>query len=137
MERSPGLVVYFIILIFRKILIMQTIFFLLFLMLSTGCFAQSGTASATSQDKRYLLSKLGTADIRSNENCKVVVKITVNEKGELISDPILVRSGTTTSDQHVIDEVIRIVKNEARFTEGTAAVQTFHLVINIAKDENT
>jgi hypothetical protein len=66
---------------------------------------------------RFLVATPNTQDIKSDENCKIVLSVLVDPEGNIVNTPAFVKNGSTTNDMTLINEVIRVVKNQARYNK--------------------
>jgi hypothetical protein len=69
--------------------------------------------------KRYLVAKPSTNTLQSDENCKIVLSVLVDPNGNIIGNPGFVKSGSTTNNTTLINQVIGIVKSQAQFNKLT------------------
>ena len=82
--------------------------------------------------KRYLVEKPNTTSIQSDENCKIVLSVLVDPNGAIIGNPAFVKNGSTTNDMNLTNQVIKVVKDQARFNKVNTAKNTKEaLVIRI------
>jgi len=87
-------------------------------------FGQGGT-------KRTLERKPNAANIDSDENCKVVLKVSVDSDGNVIGTPTVIRDKTTTANSVVINEVIRLVKADAKYNKIAEGSPVFTTAITV------
>lgn len=77
--------------------------------------------------KRTIIEKPSTASVDSDENCSILLKVRVDADGNVIGTPTAIRDNrTTTSNSSVINEVVRLVKEQAKFSKlpaGSAPTQ--------------
>lgn len=77
--------------------------------------------------KRTIIEKPSTASVDSDENCSILLKVRVDADGNVIGTPTVVRdSRTTTSNSVVLNEVVRLVKEKAKYSKlpaGSAPTQ--------------
>lgn len=66
---------------------------------------------------RWLVAQPNTTNIKSDENCKIVLSVLVDPEGNIIGKPTFVKSSSTTNDMVLINQVINAVKNQARFNK--------------------
>ncbi|MNK25844.1 hypothetical protein D3C87_441720 [compost metagenome] len=66
---------------------------------------------------RWLVEQPNTTNIKSDENCKIVLSVLVDPSGNIIGKPTFVKSSSTTNDMVLINQVINAVKNQARFNK--------------------
>lgn len=71
--------------------------------------------------KRFLVEKPNTSNIQSDDNCTIVLSVLVDPSGNIIGKPTFVKNGSSTNDMVLINQVINIVKNEARFNKVAAS----------------
>lgn len=67
--------------------------------------------------RRYLVEEPNTNNIKSDENCKIILSVLVDPNGNIIGKPTFVKSSSTTNDMVLINQVINTVKNQARFNK--------------------
>lgn len=65
---------------------------------------------------RQLIRKPNSLNIQSEENCKVTLNIKIDAEGNVIGTPIVDRDNTTTSSTDIINQVIALVKSEAKYS---------------------
>ncbi|MGV3612453.1 MAG: hypothetical protein ACO1N0_15960 [Fluviicola sp.] len=78
--------------------------------------------------KRYLVEKPNTTNIQSDENCKIVLSVLIDPNGTIVGDPAFVKNGSTTNDMSITNQVIKIVKNQARFNKVNTTKNTKELI---------
>jgi len=76
---------------------------------------QSGPGNGA-PNNRYLIQKPDTRDIQCDETCELAFIVTVNELGEIVGEPILDKSGTTTTDSVLIKKVLTLVKEQTKYS---------------------
>ena len=81
--------------------------------------------------KRTLERRPNAANIDSDENCKVVLKVNVDADGNVIGTPTVIRDKTTTANSVVINEVIRLVKAEAKYNKVKEGTPVFSTAITV------
>lgn len=86
----------------------------------------SGTGPGTGDGsggavRRYLVEQPNTSNIRSDENCTIVLSVLVDEDGNIVGQPIFAKGASTTNNTVLINQVISIVKKEARFNKAPGA----------------
>lgn len=67
--------------------------------------------------KRYLVSKPNTNNIKSDENCTIVLSVLVAPDGSIIGKPTYAKAASTTNDISLINQVIKAVESQARFNQ--------------------
>ena len=70
--------------------------------------------------KRFLVEKPNTNNLKSDENCVIVLSVLIDPSGNIIGKPTFVKNGSNTNDMTLINQVINIVKNQARFNKVAA-----------------
>lgn len=81
----------------------------------------SGGDGSGGNVKRFLVQQPNTNNIQSDENCKIVLSVLVDPSGDIIGKPTFVKNGSTTNDMVLINQVINIVKDQARFNKVTGS----------------
>ncbi len=71
--------------------------------------------------RRYLVAQPNTSNIKSDENCTIVLSVLVDAEGEIIGQPIFAKGASTTNNTVLINQVINLVKKEARFNKAPGA----------------
>ena len=79
--------------------------------------------------KRYLVEKPNTTTIQSDENCRITLAVLIDPNGNIIGEPKLVKSGSTTNDMSLTKQVIQIVKKQARFNKVNTEKTTREVII--------
>lgn len=72
-------------------------------------------ASLGNDNHRYLIKKPDFSALSSEESCKIVFRVIVDENGEIIGIPVVIRSSTTTSDEVLIKKASALVKSQAKY----------------------
>lgn len=81
----------------------------------------SGEAGAGGAGERVRLSNIQSKPKTPNdERSTIALKLTVDSQGKVVRADVI-RSGTTASNQTLIDEVINLVKKEVRYKEKPGA----------------
>ncbi|AEA44524.1 hypothetical protein [Fluviicola taffensis] len=78
----------------------------------------SGGDGSGGNVKRFLVEQPNTTNIKSNEPCKIILSVLVDPNGNIIGKPTFVKASSTTNDMVLINQVIRVVQNEARFNKA-------------------
>ncbi|ASS47922.1 MAG: hypothetical protein A3D31_01505 [Candidatus Fluviicola riflensis] len=81
--------------------------------------------------KRTLERRPNAANIDSDENCIVVLKVKVDANGNVVGTPTVIRDKTTTANSVVINEVIRVVKAEAKYNKVKEGTPVFSTAITV------
>lgn len=68
--------------------------------------------------KRFLVEKPNTNNLQSDENCTIVLSVLVDPNGNIIGTPTFIKNGSSATDMTLINQVISIVKNQARFNKA-------------------
>lgn len=93
---------------------------------------QNDDRKPTEEISRYLVTAPNTNDIRSDENCKIVLSVTVAPDGTIAGNPTFVKNGSTTNDMVLIEQLIKIVKAQAKYNQAnTTKNSKVPLVIRI------
>lgn len=71
--------------------------------------------------RRYLVEQPNTSNIKSDENCTIVLSVLVDADGNIVGQPIFAKGASTTNNTVLINQVIAIVKREARFNKAPGA----------------
>jgi hypothetical protein len=91
----------------------------------------SGPGQGGGATKRTLERRPNVANIDSDENCKVVLKVSVDSDGNVIGTPTVIRDKTTTANSVVINEVIRLVKADAKYNKIAEGSPVFTTAITV------
>ena len=70
---------------------------------------------------RKTLSNPSGSSIQSDEDCKVVLKVSFNADGDVIGTPINDRAKSTTNNSMIINEIIRLVKLQTKIDKDPGA----------------
>lgn len=81
----------------------------------------SGGDGSGGNVKRFLVQHPNTTNIQSDENCKIVLSVLVDPNGEIIGKPTFIKNGSTTNDMVLINQVINVVKDQAKFNKVTGS----------------
>lgn len=81
--------------------------------------------------KRTIVKKPNAANIDSDEDCIIVLKVSVDADGNVIGTPTLIRDKTTTANSVIINEVIRLVKSEAKYNQAKEGTPVFSTAITV------
>ncbi len=90
---------------------------------------QDGDPKSAEKVKRQLIEFPNTHNIASDENCKIVLSVLVDPDGNIVGSPTLVKSGSTTNDMAMINQVISAVKNQAKFNKANTTKNTKELIV--------
>lgn len=83
----------------------------------TGPGTGSGEAGTGAAGDRVRLSNITSKPKTPNSNlCEIALKLTIDSRGYVVAASI-VRANTTTTNQALIDEVIKLTKKEVRYEE--------------------
>lgn len=96
---------------------------------------QISDSKLTEKTDRFLVKVPNTNNIKSDENCKIVLTVLVDPNGTIIGNPSIVKSSSTTNNMALINQVIGTVKNQARFnkvdaTKNTKETITIRIIAN-------
>ena len=90
-----------------------------------------GNGQGENDTKRVLIKKPNTNNIQSDEACKIVLTVTVDAEGDVISAKDN-RSKTNTSNTALINQVIALIKREAKYTSRAGARNwTTEITVNV------
>ncbi len=81
--------------------------------------------------KRTIVKKPNAANIDSDEDCTIVLKVSVDADGNVIGTPTVIRDKTTTANSVIINEVIRLVKSEAKYNQAKEGTPVFSTAITV------
>ena len=70
---------------------------------------------------RNRISEPNTREIHSDEDCNIKFKIRIDETGNIVGTPTVVRAGTTTTDEVLIKKVAALVKRDTRYSASKGA----------------
>jgi outer membrane biosynthesis protein TonB len=71
--------------------------------------------------RRYLVEQPNTTNIQSDENCTIVLSVLVDADGNIIGQPVFAKGASSTNNIALINQVINVVKREARFNKAPGA----------------
>ena len=71
--------------------------------------------------KRFLVSKPSTSTISSDEDCKIVLSVLVDENGNIVGNPQFIRAKSTSNNTQLINQIIYLVKTQAKFNKAPGA----------------
>src|SRR5690606_11539347 len=75
-----------------------------------------GDGEGNSMGERIRLNNINTEGLEFNQNCTIVLKLTINSEGNVIrTDKIAGR--TTTLDQRIINQISELVKQQIRYNK--------------------
>ncbi len=78
-------------------------------------------------EKRYLIAKPDVSEIESEENCTIVFTVMINENGDIVGTPTVIKEKTTTTNTALILKVAQVVKAQAKYNvlkKGSEIVKT-------------
>ncbi len=78
---------------------------------------------------RFLISAPNTNDIKSDENAKIVLSVTVDPDGNVVGKPVFIKNSSTTNDVTLIEQVIKVVKEQAKFNKTNTTKNTKTAVV--------
>lgn len=90
---------------------------------------QISDSKLTEKVDRFLIKVPNTDNIKSDENCKIVLNALVDPNGTIIGNPTIVKSSSTTNNMALINQVISTVKNQARFNKLDATKNTKETIV--------
>lgn len=85
---------------------------------------------------RYLINKPDVSAISSEESCKIVFQVIVDENGRILGTPEVIRASTTTSDQVLIKKVSATVKSQAKYNPAKKGTANMKMIIPILINPN-
>jgi hypothetical protein len=85
---------------------------------------QNSDSKSTEKVNRFLVTVPNTYNIKSDENCKIVLAVLVDPNGNIIGSPTSVKGSSTTNNIALINQVIGIVKNQAQFNKANVTKNT-------------
>lgn len=85
--------------------------------------------------KREIVKKPNSSNINSDEDGKVVLKVSVNEFGDVVGTPSLIRDKSSIENTAVISQVIALVKSQAKWNKAPGAA-VFSTAITITLTAN-
>lgn len=71
--------------------------------------------------RRYLISQPNTSNIKSDENCTIVLSVLVDADGNIVGQPIFAKGASSTNNTVLINQVINLVKRDAQFNKAPGA----------------
>lgn len=95
-----------------------------------------GFGSDDVKKARIRLNNPNTENISSTITCKVALKLSLDNEGNVV-DASVVTSKTTTTDQKLLNKLIENVKSQVKYNkiEGKSGVENVFLTINILAKE--
>nr|WP_294861838.1 hypothetical protein [uncultured Fluviicola sp.] len=85
---------------------------------------QDSDSKLTEKVNRFLIKTPNTTNIKSDENCKIVLAVLVDPNGTIIGSPAMVKGSSTTNNMALVNQVIGTVKNQAKFNKVDATKNT-------------
>lgn len=83
-----------------------------------------GNRMGDDHNDRYLIKRPHVSALFPEESCTIVFQVSVDEKGEILGIPAVVRVSTTASDQVLIKKVSALVKSQAKYNPVKGAANT-------------
>lgn len=71
--------------------------------------------------RRFLIKRPDVSAITSKKSFSMMFMVVIDEKGDVIGTPRLMRSSTTTTDQVLIKKVAALVKSQAKYNSDKGA----------------
>ncbi len=90
---------------------------------------QNEDPKPTENTARFLITAPNTNDIKSDENAKIVLSVIVDPDGNIVGKPVFVKNGSTTNDVALIEQVIKAVKEQAKFNKTNTTKNTKTAVV--------
>jgi len=90
---------------------------------------QDSDPKSTEKVNRFLVKVPNTNNIKSDENCKIVLAVLVDPNGTIIGNPSIVKSGSTTNNMALVNQVISTVKNQAQFNKANVTKNTKETIV--------
>lgn len=82
--------------------------------------------------RRFLIKSPDVSAISSKKSCTILFRVIIDEKGDVIETPKVIKSSTTTTDQVLIKKVAALVKSQAKYnSDKGAANRPISIVIRI------
>jgi hypothetical protein len=94
-----------------------------------------GEPAKENEIKRFYISTPNLSKIKNDEFCKISFKISADANGNVISARVT-SSGTTTTNQELINQVREIVKSELKYNKVDPNTPVFSDLISIAIHPN-
>lgn len=95
-------------------------------------YSPADTIELKAVSQRLLIKKPSTYNLQSNEDCQVVLRVKIDENGNVI-DAVCDRNRTTTMNQKIINQVLEIVKVQTKYNEKKGmSVDIKTLIINVS-----
>lgn len=96
---------------------------------------QNSDPKSIEKVNRFLIKVPNTDNIKSDENCKIVLAVLADPNGNIIGSPTIVKGSSTTNNMALINQVIGTVKNQAQFnkanvTKNTKETITIRIIAN-------
>ena len=96
---------------------------------------QISESKSTEKATRFLVKVPNTDNIKSDENCKIVLAVLVDPNGTIIGNPTVVKGSSTTNNTVLVNQVISTVKNQSQFnkanvTKNMKETITIHIIAN-------
>lgn len=87
-----------------------------------------GEGDGSGSGPRTRVNNLNMAGIRSNHDCTVAMKLSVNAEGNVVAVEVI--AGTTTSDQQLISKITSAVKQQIKYNKrpNTTIERVFYTV---------
>ncbi len=90
-----------------------------------------GSGDGGGNGDRIRLNNINTDGIEFNQNCTIVLKLTINAEGRVIRTEVIT-GRTTTIDQRIINQISELVKQQIRYNKKQGAgIEKIALTLNI------
>ncbi|HRO76906.1 MAG TPA: hypothetical protein PLP27_12250, partial [Crocinitomicaceae bacterium] len=87
-----------------------------------------GSGSGVGERKRQ--TNLNVAGIKSNHDCRIDMKLSVNSEGNVVAVEVL--GTTTTTDQKLIQQVTAAIKQQIKYSKRpNTTIERFNYSVNI------
>lgn len=94
----------------------------------TGTGMGEGSGSGTGE--RLRMNNLNTAGVRSNHDCRIDMKLSVNAEGNVVGIEVL--GSTTTNDQKLIQQITTLVKQQIKYNKRpNTTIERINYSVNI------
>jgi hypothetical protein len=89
-----------------------------------------GEGSGDGAGQRTRVNNLNMAGIRSNHDCTIAMKLSVNSEGNVVAVEVI--AGTTTSDQTLINQITNAVKQQIKYNKRpNTTIERVYYTVNV------
>lgn len=89
-----------------------------------------GEDNGNGNGERKRMNNLNTSGLKSNQDCTIKMRLSVNSEGNVVAIEVL--PGTTTNNQNLIQQITSLVKEQIKYNKRpNAAIEKINYSVNV------